>query len=284
MFARRRGFTFESLEPRQVLSAHAVAQGFAAVQSGFKHDHIPAAIAGNLQGNFHASITALHANLTDPADTSVVGTVNYFSAEHRGDSKALFVAAIRGADANTTYDVAIDGTVVGQITTNANGNGRLIFSSRGRGSTETFPDNFPTDLAAGVTVKIGDATGELNSRFANSGDADRIRLASFLSDPDSSVRATVNFSSETEDDGTTETKMVVKVAGADANTSLDVTIDGVTVGTITTNARGRGTLVLSSEDGTLPATFPATFESGADVTVGTATGSLHDVAHFGRHR
>jgi len=261
-----------------------VAQGFPALQSGFQHDHIPAAIAGNLQGNLHTAITALQANLTDPADTSVVGTVNYFSAEHRGDTKALFVAAIRGADANTTYDVAIDGTVVGEITTNDNGNGRLIFSSRGRGNTETFPDDFPTDLAAGATVTIGDATGELSSRFANSGDADRIRLASFLSDPDSSVRATIKFSSEMEDDGTTETKMMVKVLGSDPNASLDVRIDGITVGTITTNARGRGTLVLSSEDGTLPANFPATVESGVDVTVGTTTGSLHDVAHFGRHR
>jgi len=279
MFASRRRFTFEALEPRQVLSAHALAQGFAAVQTGFKHDNIPAAVAANLQGNFRASVTALNAVLTDPADGSVIGSARYFSATNRNNTNAFFTATVRGAEADTTYDVAIDGEVVGTITTNEDGNGALVFATKARGSAEAFPENFPDALSAGSIVSVGNAAGELESRFAQHDNVDRVHLIGFMRDPDSSLVGGVKYSSVSED-GVTEAKLEVNVDGAEANAELAVAIDGITVGTVTTDARGRGRLILSSEDGTLPTTV----ESGAEVTVGSATGRLQALPRLGGHR
>jgi len=249
---------------------------------GHQHDHIPAAVAADLQGNFRASVTALNAALTDPADASVIGSAQYFSVTNRNNTKAFFMANVRGAKPDTTYDVAIDGEVVGAITTIEDGNGRLVFSTKARGNAKAFPENFPDDLSAGSIVSVGTATGELDSRFSHHENEDRVRLIGFLRDSDGSLLGTVKFSSETED-GETETKLAVKVIGAEPNNDLDVTIDGVVVGTISTNARGRGSLVLSSEEGTLPANFPTTIESGAEVAVGTATASLRELLPFRRH-
>jgi hypothetical protein len=60
---------------------------------------------------------------------------------------------IRGAEANTTYDVAIDGTTVGQITTNGRGSGRLFVSPAAAiiaGSTISILDS-----VAGTTLLSG---------------------------------------------------------------------------------------------------------------------------------
>jgi hypothetical protein len=60
---------------------------------------------------------------------------------------------IHGAAANTTYDVSIDGTTVGQITTNGRGSGRLFVSPTAAivaGSTISILDS-----AAGTTLLSG---------------------------------------------------------------------------------------------------------------------------------
>jgi hypothetical protein len=69
----------------------------------------------------------------------------------------------------------------------------------------------------------------------------------------------------------------VSISGAAASTTYAVVIDGVTVGQLTTNASGGGTLTMSSDAGAhetpLPANFPQ-IHDGSTVTVGPLHGML----------
>lgn len=118
----------------------------------------------------------------------------------------------------------------------------------------------------------------------NQSTAGEAHLTATLASGTSAATGTVSYESETEH-GQTETKLVVKVAGAAANTPLDVTVTDLSMpavttvaGQITTDASGNGTLVLSSDphgsETSLPAGFP-TLATGFAVTVGAdLTGTL----------
>src|SRR5262249_38498223 len=108
-------------------------------------------------------------------------------------------------------------------------------------------------------------------------------LAATLADPtNTAISGRAALKTET-DDGTTETTFVVSIKGAAANTMLDVTLQGVMIGMLKTDGTGAGKLVLSSEDGTLPANFPTMVMAGDTVVVGTATGTLAVVMEGGGH-
>lgn len=69
-------------------------------------------------------------------------------------TKQKFEVEMRGLSPNTTYDVTIDGVLVGKLTTNKSGKAELKFdSSKGR----PFPANFPT-IAAKSVITVGTAT------------------------------------------------------------------------------------------------------------------------------
>jgi hypothetical protein len=70
---------------------------------------------------------------------------------------------VTGAAANSTLDVAIDETVVGQLTTDNTGAGSLVLSSNPSGTEQALPLDFPTNLSAGSTVTVGTLTGTLAS-------------------------------------------------------------------------------------------------------------------------
>jgi hypothetical protein len=79
--------------------------------------------------------------------------------------------------------------------------------------------------------------------------------------------------------GVPSTQLVVGVRGAAANSTLNVSIGGVIVGTLTTDANGNGNLVLSSNpknpgEQPFPSNFPSTIAPGTAVSVGTLRGSL----------
>jgi len=76
------------------------------------------------------------------------------------------------------------------------------------------------------------------------------------------------------EDGITSRTLFVNVTGAAPNSTLNVSINGTMIGTLMTNPSGTGTLVLSSENSTLPASFPTTLNANDQITVGTATGTL----------
>lgn len=101
-------------------------------------------------------------------------------------------------------------------------------------------------------------------------------LTTQLTDSSGTATGAATYSTGTYD-GTTVTKFTVSISGATAATTYDVSVGGVDVGTITTDANGAGKLVLSSNptstEQALPADFP-TVTSGTAVTVGTLSGSL----------
>lgn len=78
--------------------------------------------------------------------------------------------------------------------------------------------------------------------------------------------------------GVSETYFSVVLKGAADDATVDVSIGGSVVGTITTNASGFGTLVLSStaksSQHSLPSDFPTGITAGTAITVDTLSGTL----------
>ena len=69
-------------------------------------------------------------------------------------TKQKFEVEMRGLSPNTTYDVTIDGVLVGKLSTNKSGKAELKFdNSKGR----PFPANFPT-ITVNSVINIGTAT------------------------------------------------------------------------------------------------------------------------------
>lgn len=110
------------------------------VGSGVLSLHGTSQTSNSLESSkFTASLTGLGAG---KAEFETKGTKQKFEVE------------MRGLSANTTYDVTIDGVIVGQLSTNKSGKAELKFdNSKGR----PFPTNFPTITASSV-INIGTAT------------------------------------------------------------------------------------------------------------------------------
>src|SRR5207244_4146660 len=66
-------------------------------------------------------------------------------------------------------------------------------------------------------------------------------------------------------------KLVVEVKGAAASSSLDVQIDGTSVGTLQTGTSGNGRATLTVD------TTKVTVKSGSAITIGDLTGTLNQV-------
>jgi hypothetical protein len=279
----------ELLEPRNMLAGHALGAAF----SHATHDfaalaavHAPSATAASGKGAAHAQ-SELTATLTD-SDGTATGTVTLETyGGHCGGSGATELnVSVTGAAASSSLDVAIDGTVVGTLTTDANGAGTVSLKSKSGDALSAF--------TAANTAGLGVTIGTLSGTFAASDDGGDdssttvTKAAGLLTDSVGTATGRAKLSVRTED-GSTSTKFSVYIRGADANTTLDVAIDGTVVGQITTDGNGAGKLKLSSKDGTLPDNFPTTAGANSTVTVGTTSGTLsavdfHSEHHFGRGR
>ena len=306
----------EQLETRDLLSGHGFGGGFerfAAAAALPSQQNIAAQIQVNTplatvlarQDTFAAlgslssssQRTVLTATLTDP-NSSATGTVTYKTHVKNGVTETEFKVTVKGATADSTLDVSIGDVVVGQITTDVNGNGSLELSSNPDDSDEqSLPDNFPTDIAAGITISAGTLSGNLATPTGHGecgGESQGARLSASLSDSETGASATVTLKTHTNNN-TTTTRFVATVKGAAANSTLDVTIDGVVVGQVTTDDNGAGKLVLSSnptgDEQALPADFPTTITDGTTVSVDTMSGTFNSVtsehagfARFGHRR
>ena len=234
-----------------------------------------------------ASNTATEVHLTatlgsSDATSTATGKVNYQSETEHGKTQSQLVISVKGAAASATLDVAVvdaanNTTSLGQIQTDASGNGKLVLSSKGgatvpvltAGATVTVSPNLSGQLAAPVATDGGQGEDD------DSGESDEneTKLTAGLADPTGASKATgmASFHTETEH-GTTEAKLSIKVQGAAANDTLDVSFTdsaGTTtaLGQITTDANGKGQLRLSSK---LPA-----IQAGATITVSSpATGTI----------
>jgi len=255
--------------------------------------------------------THLFATLTNSGGT-VVGAAAYESETNGTNTTQVLVIRVAGGAANATYEVTVGTTDLGTLTTDGNGNGQLILRSTSSSSSSATPatsnktvGTLPADftLAAGATIMLAstDTTVDpLNGTFATSsgdiglgnghgchggdhqGDNEGgnesdhgsvMRLVAPLTDNGTSSGKAV-FTTVTHADGTTDQILRVHVKGIDAGMSLDVSIDGTSVGSITTDDNGNGHLILSSNPhnsnvGQLPSGLTVT--STSTITIGTST-------------
>lgn len=86
------------------------------------------------------------------------GTAHYRRVNENGILKSRFSVELTGVTPNASIQVTIGSTVVGQVETDASGNGELNFSTDPQGNELPFPVNFP-GINAGTMIYLGSANG-----------------------------------------------------------------------------------------------------------------------------
>jgi large repetitive protein len=310
-------FRLERLERRDLLcSSMASTAGMqaAAQIASFAQSHtVKAASEGGSSAADESSETHLFATLTNSSNL-VVGTAFYETEVHGTTTTQELLVNVAGGAANASYAVTVGTTSLGTLTTDVNGNGRLYLTLTSSSTTasasaaSTTKGSLPAGftLAAGATVGLAstDTTVDaLNGTFAvAAGDLEPgpghdhlgcggehgsvSRLVAPLTNSGTSAGKAV-FTTITQADGTSTQILRVRVTGAEAGATLDVSIDGTSVGSITTDADGNGNLILSSNPhnsniGQLPAGL--TITSTSTITVGTAiSGAFSSTSSSGSH-
>jgi hypothetical protein len=147
------------------------------------------------------------------------------------------------------------------------GNGLVTASHLASQAAASAASHFPTQFVSSVI-----AGAKLGHHLQTS-------LSATLTDPaDSNATGTVTYAVSRPFHGMSNTNFNVTVKGATANSTLNVSVGGVVVGQIATDANGAGSLALASHpSGTqqvLPSNFPTTISPDAVVGVGTLSGTL----------
>jgi hypothetical protein len=240
--------------------------------------------------------SALGVTLSD--DSGLTAVVAYSTHSKDGVSESELKVTVSGAAADSSLDVSVGDTVVGTIVTDAEGAGSLTLSS----NPDTDEQQLPADLAiaAGTTVSVGSLSGTLAATTPLGGcggpgggfedGTTTTRLRGNLTDPDNSASsAIVGLKVKTDDTtGESTTTLGVRVRGAAASTTLDVTVGDVVVGQVTTDENGDAKVVFSSNptgDQVAFTNVPTDVAAGTTVTVGSLTGTLDaPTEHFHRFR
>jgi len=118
---------------------------------------------------------------------------------------------VKGAAADTTLDVQLDGVSIGSLTTDADGNGKLTLS------------NLTTAVSANSILTLGDLTGTFT----------QVKYSATLSGSSSTQTGQAGYNA-------LKHSLNLYFTGAAAKTTYSVLIDGVSVGTLTTNKSGAG--------------------------------------------
>jgi hypothetical protein len=197
----------EELSPRVLPSASSFGHFFSHQNQAFLAESATAGTtASDSVGDFsrgegcHGSEATFAASLTN--STGATGRASY------NPTTQVLNVHVTGAAASSTLDVAIDGTTVGTLTTNSSGNGSATFTG--------------VTITAGSTITVGDLTETFTQ-----------------------IRFTASLTGATGVTGTSEynsvrNKLHLSVTGAAADTTYNVTVNGVVVGQLTTNSSGAG--------------------------------------------
>lgn len=184
--------------------------------------------------------------------TGATGTASYIA-----NSKTLMIQ-VKGAAVSTTLDVQLDGTSIGSLTTDASGNGSLKLT------------NLTNTVNVSSALTIGDVTGTFSaapSEYESENNEHSGREghcggeAAFTATISNSTGATGTASYFTNTNS-----LKVKVTGATASTTLDVQMDGKSIGSVSTDASGNGTVTVKSLTSAVTAT--------STLTVGDLTGTF----------
>jgi hypothetical protein len=285
----------ESLESRALLAGHSAGASFGLATAAMHHE-LPDAVAAHVAAPT-AGANLAAANATNAAQQTVLvahlaqtdgvgagsGEATFHTSTVRGVTTSRLTVELQGATANTQFTVAVNGTTLGTITTDANGAGELMLTSNPKGSQQGFPAGF-TGISAGDTLTVTsgtDSTDALSGAFAAVGKpqtppthAQPVNLKATLTDSTAGSTATgvAGYHTVTAH-GTTHTQLEVAITGATPNTTLDVNLvnsSGTTkLGTIMTDANGSGVLHVSDSSLTIAA--------GDTITVGTLSGTFAKV-------
>ncbi len=112
------------------------------------------------------------ATLTGTGD----GTASVETDTEHASTKTDFVVKVSGAPASQTFQVTVDSTVVGNLTTDTQGAGKLKLSSDPDDDEQALPADFPT-VSDGTTVSVGLAgqTPILTGTFAADSEASDLK-------------------------------------------------------------------------------------------------------------
>ncbi|NOX54666.1 MAG: calcium-binding protein, partial [Planctomycetes bacterium] len=221
-------------------------------------------------------------------DTAAWGKAEFETENEGQQQEQKFEVEIYNATPGNQYNVLVDGVVVGQMTINAQGIGKLEFQTQPEGDELPFPQNFP-NVQSGSTVEVqGLANGTLipdgssNHQHQQGGDHGEMQLRANLTG-NTNAWGQAEFEQEYEH-GQNVRKFEVEVYGAQPGARFDVVVDGVTVGQLTIRNNGQGRLKLTTNpddpyESPFPTNFPAV-QAGSVVTVqGLVTGTLTNVPH-----
>lgn len=244
-----------------------------------------------------SATTQLEAVLS--GSTTATGTAEFETTAKHGVQVSTFELHVNGATASTSYDIQVAGISVGSLTTDATGNGLLKFSSQPDKASVAFPKNFPVvgagaaidvvglvngSLATGVDADSNGKTDEVgevgeNNEGGETDDAGEGTSTQYSAALTGATGATGTASYQTETErGLAISSFTVNVTKATGSTSFDVHVAGTSVGSLTTDATGNGSLKLSSQPGSssvaFPGNWPAINAGSAIDVVGLVNGTL----------
>jgi hypothetical protein len=210
----------------------------------------------------------LVANLT--GTTGASGTVFFRSNSTTGDNS--LTVQVSGLTADSTYTVMSGTTKLGTINTNAKGAGYFSVS------------NVSPALTSGATITVQDSTSAtvLSGTLATFTPPTLMYLSASLTGTTAGAAGAAQYASNSTSG---DSSLRVQVAGLTADSTYTVQIGGTTVGTINTDASGRGWLSLSNPSATVSSGSVLTVLDSSQATVLQGTFAA-DTAYvgWGHHR
>ncbi|MFT3883708.1 MAG: hypothetical protein QM703_29275 [Gemmatales bacterium] len=137
--------------------------------------------------------------------TGATGTASYLAGNNS------LKISVKGAAASSTLDIQLDGVSIGSLTTDASGNGKVTL----------------TDLTAVVNANSALTVGDLTGTFT------QVKFSASLTGSGSTQTGNAGYNA-------LKHSLNLYFTGAAAKTAYNVLIDGVSVGTLTTNKSGAG--------------------------------------------
>jgi len=202
--------------------------------------------------------------------------------------KRKFNLTVKNGPPGSTWDVAVDGVVVGQITLGDGGGMDLSWATK-HGS---FPSHFPESAGPGSRVALGNAlSGRLREGTDHADDAlkarwteivsvsragaelripeeaiQRVHYVAYLAGPSGSGKAELYY--KITDGRTFKKQFQVTITGGEPGATWNVAVDGVVVGRISLGSGGGVQMEWSTKYGSFPANFPEKAGAGSMIAIG----------------
>lgn len=168
--------------------------------------------------------------------SGATGTASYNAA------KNSLSISIKGAAANSSLDVQLDGVSIGTLTTDDNGDGTLKIK------------NLTAAVNASSALSVGDLTGTFT----------QVKFTASLTGSATTTSGSAVYNS-------TRQALNVNLKGLDSKTTYNILLDGTSVGTVTTNKHGFARFHLDSSTLAIVAGTVLTVTDASNNTVLTGT-------------